>query len=98
MTNLVNIADAKARLSELLERTAAGEEIVIAKAGKPLARLVPFEATPGKAGLFGALAHLGPVPDAALEPEPLDALYGFDAVTEYPQAAEPPGPTFREKD
>jgi prevent-host-death family protein len=38
----VNIADAKAKLSELLDRALAGEEIVIARAGNPLARLVPI--------------------------------------------------------
>ena len=39
----VNIHEAKTRLSELLQRMNAGEEIVIAKAGRPVARLCPFE-------------------------------------------------------
>jgi prevent-host-death family protein len=38
--NPVNIYDAKTRLSELVQRAAAGEEIVIARNGKPAARLV----------------------------------------------------------
>ena len=38
----VNIADAKARLPELVERAARGEEIVIARSGRPRARLVPL--------------------------------------------------------
>ncbi len=38
----VNIYDAKTRLSELVDRASAGEEIVIAKAGRPTARLVPL--------------------------------------------------------
>ena len=38
----VNIRAAKSHLSRLVDEVAAGEEIVIAKAGKPLARLVPF--------------------------------------------------------
>ncbi len=42
----VNIHAAKTHLSKLLERVAAGEEVIIAKAGKPVARLVPFEAAP----------------------------------------------------
>lgn len=42
MTLIVNIHEAKTHLSELLERVKAGEEIVIAKAGKPVARLSPF--------------------------------------------------------
>jgi prevent-host-death family protein len=40
---MVNIHSAKAHLSRLVAEVAAGEEIVIAKAGKPVARLVPFE-------------------------------------------------------
>jgi len=39
-----NLYDAKTRLSELVDRAAAGEEIVIAKNGKPLARLGPLPA------------------------------------------------------
>lgn len=38
----INIYEAKTHLSELVDRAAAGEEITIAKAGKPLARLVPL--------------------------------------------------------
>ena len=39
----VNLYEAKTNLSKLVERAAAGEEIIIAKAGHPLARLVPIE-------------------------------------------------------
>ncbi|MFT7623557.1 MAG: prevent-host-death family protein [Myxococcota bacterium] len=39
----VNIYEAKTQLSKLVARAAAGEEIVIAKAGKPCARLVPID-------------------------------------------------------
>ena len=38
-----NIAEAKAQLSTLIERALAGEEVVISKHGKPVAKLVPFE-------------------------------------------------------
>jgi prevent-host-death family protein len=51
MAEFINLYAAKTRLSELVERAAAGEEIVIAKAGKPVARLVPLRAsvrTPGR--------------------------------------------------
>jgi prevent-host-death family protein len=41
----VNMHDAKTHLSRLVERAGAGEDIVIAKAGKPLVRLVPCETT-----------------------------------------------------
>lgn len=39
-----NIHDAKTHFSKLLERVLNGEEIVIAKAGKPVARILPFAA------------------------------------------------------
>jgi prevent-host-death family protein len=49
----VSLYEAKTQLSQLVERAAAGEEIVIAKSGRPRARLVPLEDTralrvPGK--------------------------------------------------
>lgn len=44
----VNVHEAKTHLSRLLERVEQGEQIVIARAGKPVARLVPIEATAGK--------------------------------------------------
>jgi prevent-host-death family protein len=44
---MTNIHQAKTHFSKLVERAAAGEEIVIGKAGKPVARLVPYkEAAP----------------------------------------------------
>jgi prevent-host-death family protein len=43
MADVVNIHEAKTHLSRLLERVQAGEEITIAKAGKPIARLAPLE-------------------------------------------------------
>ncbi|HEY8857523.1 MAG TPA: type II toxin-antitoxin system Phd/YefM family antitoxin [Rugosibacter sp.] len=50
----VNIHEAKTHLSRLLEQVAGGDEIIIAKAGKAIARLVPLDATPKKRqlGLF----------------------------------------------
>lgn len=44
----VNVHEAKTHLSRLLERVEDGEEIVIARAGKPVAKLVPIEAASGK--------------------------------------------------
>jgi prevent-host-death family protein len=44
----VNMHEAKTHLSRLVERAAAGEEVVIAKAGKPVAKLVPVEEKPRK--------------------------------------------------
>jgi prevent-host-death family protein len=42
MKKIVNLYDAKTHLSRLVDRAAQGEEIVIAKAGKPKAKLVPY--------------------------------------------------------
>lgn len=47
MTIQANIHEAKTHFSQLLERAHAGEEVIIAKAGRPYARLVPL-AAPGR--------------------------------------------------
>ena len=44
MSSIVNIHQAKTHFSKLLERVRRGEEIVVAKAGKPVARIVPIGA------------------------------------------------------
>ncbi len=60
-----NVHEAKTRFSELLERAHRGEEVIIAKAGKPYARLIPIvEPVDRKAGAFrGQITGdvLGPV-------------------------------------
>ena len=48
---LVNIYDAKTNLSALLDKAIAGEEVVIARSGKPLARLMPLTAVASKSGV-----------------------------------------------
>lgn len=53
-TEIVNVHAAKTHLSRLLERAEAGEEIVIARAGKPIAKLVPYVPDRPKR-VFGAL-------------------------------------------
>ena len=40
---ITNISEAKASLSKLVEKVLSGEEVIIGKAGKPVAKLVPFE-------------------------------------------------------
>lgn len=47
--------EAKTKLSQLVARAEAGEEIVIARRGKPVARLVPVTATNSLAAVHGAL-------------------------------------------
>lgn len=46
MSESVNVYEAKTHLSQLLDRAAAGEEIVIARAGRPVARLVALADSP----------------------------------------------------
>lgn len=53
MATVVNIYDAKTHFSRLVDRVASGEEIIIAKAGKPIIKLVPVEAAePRQPGLL----------------------------------------------
>ena len=60
----VNIHEAKTHLSRLIERAAAGEPFIIAKAGRPLVKVVPVEAPdPGAARRLGFLAGEAEVPD-----------------------------------
>lgn len=53
-TEIVNVHAAKTNLSRLLERAEAGEEIVIGRAGKPVAKLVPYVRERPKL-VFGAM-------------------------------------------
>ena len=49
---IVNMHDAKTNLSRLVDRALAGEEVIIAKAGKPVVRIIPVEAlAPRRPGL-----------------------------------------------
>jgi prevent-host-death family protein len=77
----VNIHEAKTHLSRLVERVQAGEEIIIAKAGRPAARLVPIEGA-GKPVKIGGLKAPGPVPDDfnTLFEEEIEALFAAGAT------------------
>jgi prevent-host-death family protein len=75
LVKIVNVAEAKAHLSELVERAAQGEEIIVARAGKPRAKLVPLGDTnrrlrvPGKRiGKYRVSKHFdAPLPDDVLD-------------------------------
>lgn len=77
MTKLVNLYEAKTHLSQLVEEAAAGEEIVIAKAGKPAARLVPLTAAvqPRKAGGWEGKVWVAEDFDAELSDDELAIWY-----------------------
>jgi len=69
--DLVNIHEAKTHLSRLVERVEAGEEVVIARAGRPVARLIPYRirTQPRQPGLWRGQVQLGrdfDEPDEAL--------------------------------
>ena len=58
---VVNIHDAKTHFSKLVDRAAAGEEIVIGKAGKPVAKLVRYqESEPRKPGALAGRIWMAP--------------------------------------
>jgi prevent-host-death family protein len=73
----VNIHEAKTHLSRLLLRVAGGEEIVIARAGKPVARLVPVEPKPQR--VIGQDDGLFEVPDDFDAPLPDEVLALFQS-------------------
>jgi prevent-host-death family protein len=77
----INIHAAKTHLSSLVEEAAAGEEIIIAKAGKPIARLMPLEKPKfeRKPGMWKDLIEIS---DNFDDPLPPEILEGFGIVDE----------------
>jgi prevent-host-death family protein len=78
MTITVNIHEAKTHLSRLLQRVLAGEEIIIAKSGRPVARLVPISRKPKQRSPGSAKGKIWVSPDfdAPLPDEVLDLYEG----------------------
>lgn len=79
---VINVYEAKTQLSKLLDRVATGEELVLGKAGKPMARLIPYRETrqPRKPGRLAGKVWMAPDFDetsediiAAFEGSPEDA-------------------------
>lgn len=70
-----NIHQAKSQLSKLIEKAERGEEVIIARAGKPVARLVPYRATtrPRKGGQWKGRVRISPDFDE-LPPDLAEAL------------------------
>ena len=73
MSVIVNVHEAKTHFSKLLVRVVGGEEIVIAKAGKPVARLVPLASVVARRapGSAAGVIHISddfdaPLPDSLL--------------------------------
>ncbi len=74
MVTVLNVHEAKTRLSELLARVEQGEDIVIARAGKPVARLVAVHPSAGRT--FGIIPLQ--VPDSFFEPLPEPELAAWE--------------------
>ena len=76
MARMVNLYEAKTQLSKLVERASRGEEVVIAKAGEPKARLVPLDKrrTARKPGAWKGRLVVAPDFDAPLPEEMLAAF------------------------
>jgi len=81
VTKIFNLSEAKDQLSSLVDRAASGEEIVIAKHGKPLARLGPIPGArnrkPREPSNALGLTYMADDFDAPLPPELLK-LFGYD--------------------
>ncbi len=77
MATIVNVHEAKTHLSRLLDRVSGGEEIIIAKAGRPVARLVAATPQPERRAPGSARGELvvGPEFD---EPLPEEVLEDFE--------------------
>jgi prevent-host-death family protein len=78
LTVVVNIHEAKTHLSKLLKRVVAGEEIVIAKSGQPIARLLPYASAPAERQPGSAKGKIWMADDfnAPLPDDILDAFEG----------------------
>lgn len=79
MSTIINIHDAKTHLSRIVDDVAAGAEVVIAKAGKPMARLVPLEPKVRRKKL-GLLKGRIKVPDNFNAPLSPEVLADFEGV------------------
>ncbi len=73
----VNIYDAKTHLSRLVDKAAAGEDVVVSRHGKPLVRITRLENTQRRI-TFGLLKGRLKVPDDFDAPLPADVLQGFE--------------------
>jgi prevent-host-death family protein len=77
---IVNIHQAKTTLSQLLESALAGEDVIISKAGKPLARIIPYqpEKKPRTPGYWKDRVKMADDFDAPLPAEILAGFLGMD--------------------
>jgi prevent-host-death family protein len=75
MSESVNVYEAKTHLSQLLDRAAAGEEIVIARAGRPIARLVALAESSARRAPGGWRGKVRMAADFDELPDEIDAAF-----------------------
>jgi len=74
---IANISEAKAQLSALIEEVLAGGEIIIAKAGRPVAKLVPFKPFGGKRQPGALRGRIRIAPDFDALPDDIAEAFGM---------------------
>ncbi len=79
MSQFVSLYDAKTHLSGLVDRAAAGEEIVISKSGVPLARLMPIAARGARRVPANAMGVAWIAPDFDAPDPRIEGMFGDDA-------------------
>jgi prevent-host-death family protein len=84
----VNIHEAKTQLSRLIQRALAGEEVTIAKAGKPLVRLTPIEVKKPVLGSARGTVTYTEGWDAPMTDAELDEAFGPGVFTDTKSDAE----------
>ena len=102
--NKVNVFEAKARLSEYLDRVEKGERVLICRRNRPVAELRPVDAVRVGRRPIGGAKNRFVIPPSFFEPLPDDVLDDFTgSLTAYPEApasraskaSEPPRPSPR---
>ena len=76
--HITNISQAKAQLSRLIERVLAGQEVIIGKAGRPVARLIPFERSEERRRPGALRGRIKIAPDFDDLPEDIARAFGAD--------------------
>ena len=85
---ITNISDAKASLSKLIEQVLNGQEVIIGKAGKPVAKLVPYNAntSPRELGVGYWIGKIWMADDFDNLPEEIVNLFTGEAENDEPVA------------